>query len=638
MCKNAILTGSRWIFLMLLLICRSSIAGDQLQREMEILKLFYPDKELVITSTRQPKPISKVAKNMDIVTYKDIELMNAHNVADILHRLAGIFLDMYAQDMGSPSFIKIYGSEQRHVLIMIDGMPINLHSEGYGELNSVPVDIIKKIEIIKGPASSAWGSSIGGVINIITKEPVNSKIPKGYVKFSYGERYTYDTGMQISGLYKKVGYYLFAGRQGTDGMRNKRDFKRNNIFSKLNLKLSDSINVKLSLSYSDPENDLGNNLHAIPSLKSYFKNHFYFLKANTDAKLTDKLSLHFMFYHIKQKLNLDNKHLFSTLPYFTISSDEETYGGRLRLYLEKGRHSANLGFDIERDDPDITIDAGRVLQSLGAPPTESFDPHREKWAVYINDTIDIGNLTIIPELRYDHDSVTGSFVSPSIGVAYRLGQNTILRAQFARGFSPPPLSWLYGGGLFLLPNKGLSHERVLLYQIGAETSTLRYFWIKGTLFRQEVDNYIIRQSVPPTVLGRYINNGDMKKHGLEFQFESLPLWGFTVSGSYTFLHFNPEQETGSSNQRKYTLGIKYRAHGIEAQLFGSYIWWNASSNYGAKYSHMVWDLDIKKRFQWKKNKAYVFLGIHNLFNGSQYTFIDRKNPRRWVEMGFRIDF
>ncbi len=641
-CKNVILTRIGLV-LILLLLYKNSIgvnyciaAGSYMKKEMEILRLFYPDKELVITSTRQPKPISKVAKNVSIITYKDIEMMNAHNVSDILHRLAGMFLDTYTQDMGSPAFIKIYGSEQRHVLVMIDGMPINFHSEGYAELNSVPVDIIKRIEIIKGPASSSWGSSIGGVINIITKEPAASKKPKGYVKFSYGERYSYDTGIQLSGTYKRLGYYLFGGKQGSDGMRNKRSFKRNNVYSKLHLKVSDNINVRVSINYSDPENDLGNHPHL--GIKSYFRNHFYFLKTNTDAKITDNLNMYFTFYHIKQKLNMDNKHLFSELPYFSISTDEETYGGRLRFSLKKGRHLANLGFDIERDDTDIKTDAGKLLQSLGTPSTAESSPHREKWAVYVNDTIDIGNLTIIPELRYDHDSTIGSFVSPSIGIAYRLGQNTILRAQFARGFSSPPLSWLYGNGIFLMANRGLDKEKVLLYQIGAETGVLKYVWFKGTVFRQEIDNYITRQAVPGTILGRSINNGALKKHGIELQFESLPFWGFRFSGSYTFVHFNPELETGSTNQRKYTLGIRYSAHGIDAELFGNYIWWNPSSSYGAKYDHMIWDFNIKKRFQWKKKKAYVFLGVHNLFNGSQYTFIDRKNPRRWVEMGFRIDF
>ena len=612
--------------------------AKMLQKEMQILRLFYTDKELVITSTRQPKLISKVAKNMSIITKKDIEIMNAHNVADILHRIAGIFLDIYSQDMGSPAFIQIYGSEQRQVLVMIDGMPINFHSEGYAELNSIPVDIIKRIEIIKGPASSSWGSSIGGVINIITKDVKNSKKPTGYIRFSYGERYTYDTGAQVSGRYKNIGYYMFTGRQGTDGLRNKRDYKRNNIYSKFDVDLSDNIDFKLSLGYSDPENDLGKYFHLAPGLHSYSKNHFYFLKSDLKAHISNGTDLNFMFYHIKQRVNLDNKHIFTNIPYFSQSFDEETYGGRIRLGIKRGRHNGSIGIDIERDDMDLTIDAGPALQALGVPATALFSPHREKWAFYINDTIDIGHLSIIPELRYDHDSTTGSFVSPSLGLAYRLGQHTILRAQIARGFTPPPLSWMYGGGIFLMPNKGLDRERIMLYQIGAETSILKYLWIKGTIFRHEIDDYIKRLRVPPTIMGRYQNSGDLKKNGIELLAKSIPFYGFRLFGSYTFVHFNPPKETGISALRKYTCGVRYEDHGIMAELFGNYIWWDAGSAYIACYDHMIWDLNVKKAFDFNKNKAYLYVGIHNLFNGAQYSFFDRKNPKRWVEVGFRVDF
>lgn len=521
---------------------------------------------------------------------------------------------------------------------MIDGMPINLHSEGYGELNSVPVDIIERIEIIKGPASSSWGSSIGGVINIITKKPKKSRRPKGYMRFSYGERYTYDAGAQISGTHKKVGYYLFAGRQGTDGMRNKRDYKRNSLYSKLNIPFTERVDFKVSVGYSDPENDLGEFPHSPPPIRPYFKNHFYFLNTDMRARISDGLDLNFMFYHIRQKANMDNKHLYTDIPYFGLSSDEETYGGRIRLEIKKGRHSGNIGLDMERDDLDLTIDAGPALQALGALPTASFDPHREKWAIYLNDTIDIGPFTIIPELRYDHDSTTGSFVSPSLGIAYRLGEHTILRGQVARGFAPPPLNWMYGGGIFLTPNRGLNHEKVLLYQVGGETSILRYAWIKGSIFRQEVDNYIRRVRVPPSVLGRYVNGEDMKKHGIELQFDTLPFYGFRLSGSYTLAHFSPEKETGKTNLRKYTLGIRYKGYGITGELFGNYIWWNLDSAYNAHYDRMIWDMNIKKRFHYKGKRAYVYMGVHNLLNGSQYTYIDRKNPRRWVEVGFRVEF
>ncbi len=628
-----------WILFMLMMLpCGSAYANEQLKKEMEILRLFYTDKELVITSTRQPKPISKVAKNVSIITKKDIEIMNAHNVADILHRVPGLFLDLYSQDMGSPAFIQIHGSEQRQVLVMIDGMPINFHSEGYAELNSVPVDIIRKIEIIKGPASSSWGSSIGGVINIITKEPKKSKRPKGHIKFSYGEKYSYDAGAQVSGTYRKLGYYLFAGRQGTDGMRNKRDFKRNSLYSKLSLSPREGLDLKLSLGYSDPENALGRYSHSPPPINSYYKNHLYFLKTDARAELSEGMDLHFMFYHIKQKINLDNKHLYTNIPYLSSSFDEETYGGRIRLAINRARHRANLGADIERDDLDLTIDAGNLLQAQGATPSAFLNPHREKWAVYLNDTIDIGPLTIIPELRYDHDSTTGSFVSPSLGIAYRLGEHTILRGQVARGFTPPPLSWMYGGGIFLTPNRELDQERVLLYQAGGETSILRYIWIKGTIFRQEIDAYIRRVRVPPSIRGRYENSDDIKKHGIELLFDTLPFYGFRLSGSYSFVHFNPEKETGITNLRKYTLGIRYDEHGITGELFGNYIWWDADPAYAAHYDSMIWDLNIKKALEYKSKKAYVYVGIHNLFNGSQYTFIDRKNPRRWVEVGFRIDF
>jgi len=208
----------------------------------------------------------------------------------------------------------------------------------------------------------------------------------------------------------------------------------------------------------------------------------------------------------------------------------------------------------------------------------------------------------------------------------------------ARGFAPPPLNWMYGGGIFLLPNRGLDHERVLLYQMGGETSILRYVWLKGTIFRQEIDDYIRRVRVSPSIMGRYENDGAMKKHGIELEFDTLSYYGFRLSGSYAFIHFNPEKETGITNLRKYTLGIRYQDHGIEGELFGNYTWWDLDSAYGAHYNHIIWDFNIKKAFEYKKRKASIYVGIHNLFNGSQYTFIDRKNPRRWVEVGFRVDF
>jgi len=149
-------------------LCQTSAA--QSEEEMKILRMFYREKDLVVSPTRHPKPISQVAENITVVTAREIEEMNAHTVAEVLNRIPGLFINFNQgiESFGSTSLIHIQGSEQRHVLVVVDGVRWNFLSEGAAETNSIPVGIIERIEVIKGPASSAWGSSLGGVINIIT--------------------------------------------------------------------------------------------------------------------------------------------------------------------------------------------------------------------------------------------------------------------------------------------------------------------------------------------------------------------------------------------------------------------------------------------------------------------------------------
>ncbi|MBA4395604.1 MAG: TonB-dependent receptor, partial [Desulfobacca sp.] len=138
---------------------------------MEVLRLFYKEKDLVVSATRHPKPISQVAENITVVTAKEIEEMNAHTVAEVLNRIPGLFV-VFSQGIGSfgsTSLLQIQGSEERHVLVQVDGITWNFLNSGAAETNSIPVGIIERIEVIKGPASSAWGSALGGVVNIITK-------------------------------------------------------------------------------------------------------------------------------------------------------------------------------------------------------------------------------------------------------------------------------------------------------------------------------------------------------------------------------------------------------------------------------------------------------------------------------------
>ncbi|MGB9080875.1 MAG: TonB-dependent receptor plug domain-containing protein, partial [Desulfuromonadaceae bacterium] len=134
------------------------------------LLIFWEEKELYVqTATRSEKPINQVAENMTVITAKEIEAMNANSVAEVLARVPGLFVDFTTNEYVSGTQLHIQGSESRHVTVLLDGMPVNFISAGQAETSFIPLRIVERIEIIKGAASSAWGSALGGVVNIITR-------------------------------------------------------------------------------------------------------------------------------------------------------------------------------------------------------------------------------------------------------------------------------------------------------------------------------------------------------------------------------------------------------------------------------------------------------------------------------------
>ena len=194
-------------------LCPPSAA--QLEEEMKILRMFYKEKELVVSPTRHPKPISQVAENITVITAKEIERMNAHSVAEVLNRIPGLFIN-FNQDFGALSLIHCQGSEQRHVLVLLDGVPWNFLASAAAETNSIPVGIIERIEVIKGPASVLYGTdALGGVINIITRKLAESR--QVDYTFSYGSYDTYQHRLRAGGASGPLSFYATADKRQSDG-------------------------------------------------------------------------------------------------------------------------------------------------------------------------------------------------------------------------------------------------------------------------------------------------------------------------------------------------------------------------------------------------------------------------------------
>lgn len=623
-------------------------AAAQSEEEMRILRMYYKEKDLVVSATRHPKPVSQVAENITVVTAKEIEEMNAHTVAEVLNRVPGFFVS-FNQDFGATSLVHIQGSEERHVLVLVDGIPWNFLNSGAAETNSIPVGIIERIEVIKGPASSAWGSSLGGVINIITKSAGDTKRPTGSVRASYGERNTQDYRAEASGLLGSVGYYIFGGCQESDGLRSSRYFDNNSLYGKFSIPVAKDVNVGLSMGYSEPDIKLGD----FPSgdIRSTGDSRTFFATASLDASLFRELNLNVSFYHFKQKFVQANDALgmgfVGTAGELYLDSiyDEETTGGSGKLVWTHGMHTVVLGADIDRGKLDQTLNTGSYLQAAPyfAPPTSSTHPDVNKWAIYANDTIVIDSLSITPGIRYDYNDITGSFTSPSLGVTYGLSKDSILRASVARGFTIPSLSWTSGGGLFLDPNPALEPEKVWSYQGGVESGAVPYLWVKATLFRHDMKNAMARElygAGAPTFNDLYINKGKVRRQGLELEAETLPVYNLSLLAGFAYVRIKPSEEPEATKRHTYNIGVRYDdKKSFRAQLFGHYIWWDLDPSWEADYDDFVWDLNLNKKiYSNEKAATEVFFTAHNIFDGSQYFFGDNKNPQRWIEGGIRVKF
>lgn len=153
------------------------------------------DNTLVVTANRFQQPVNTVLAPIDVVTREDIERWQAKSVGEVMGRLPGVDIAQ-SGGLGALSSTFIRGTESRHVLVLIDGIPLNNAGiSNTPDLSQIPISLIQRIEYIRGPRSALYGSdAIGGVINIITgRDKPGGEISAGMGSKGYQ---TYDGSFQ----------------------------------------------------------------------------------------------------------------------------------------------------------------------------------------------------------------------------------------------------------------------------------------------------------------------------------------------------------------------------------------------------------------------------------------------------------
>jgi vitamin B12 transporter len=612
-------------FAFAIILCLAAPAFALSEEEDDILQMIYRDKDLVTTATRSAKPISQVAENITVITAEEIEAINAHTLTDVLYHVTGVQMDI----RGGPGIVTnalIQGSDPRHVKVVVDGVSLNNLSDNFADIGAMPVHQIERIEIVKGPASSAWGSSLGGIINIITKSADAERKFGGTVSASIGERTTGDFRADAAGTTGRVGYYLYGGGLTSDGLTSHTPFDAGNFYGKLQLQATEKLQLQYTQSYTKGSRGDG----AAPEFDVAFRNSFEYLFSTLalNYAVDEHLELNVAGRLLKQHFRKIDTHISTGLEQQT-SLDDTTLGGSAKLNWRSGSHNLLLGADYD----DGTLASNSIKDGR---------QEQVKWALFANDTLSLGDFAVTPGVRYDRTGTNGDLVSPSLGITYRLFERTILRAYATGGFNTPPLFYTFGDGFSSQPNSGLKSEKVWSYSLGLETVVAKYFWFKTTCFLHDIRNVITNEQLSAS-LSTFVNSGKQRRQGVEAELKTIPVYHTSLQAGYTFTDAT-DRETGriipGIPRYTYDLGVDYNDDdSFRGALRGHFVRWNADAENNARDTTIVWDLNLARKIVEKDELTIEALfTAHNIFNGAQYSDSHFPNPGRWFEGGVRCKF
>ena len=139
---------------------------------------YYKMHDLVVTGTRRQKILQNTPIATEVINENIINNSGVQTIGQLLSLRSGVSL---SSSVEGGSVVNIMGMDSKYILILVDGQPIVGKFNGRVSLDQIPIQVVKKIEIIKGPNSSLYGSeAMGGVINIITKDKTKNSFDISY--------------------------------------------------------------------------------------------------------------------------------------------------------------------------------------------------------------------------------------------------------------------------------------------------------------------------------------------------------------------------------------------------------------------------------------------------------------------------
>ncbi len=510
--------------------------------------------EITVTATTLETPIEEVGSSTTIITSKQIEEAQWSTVLETLRSVEGLGV-VETSGPGSTASVFIRGANSEHTLVLIDGVVVNDpispgHSFDFANLTT---DNVERIEIIRGPQSTLYGSdAMGGVINIITKKGKGK--PAGFFSTEAGSYGTFIEKGEVSGGNTIVNYSIGASRTDSRGIsaadrrygNHEKDGYGNTSFSgRFGLVPVKNFSLDLVARYADTRADLDNNGGPGGDDPNYVLR-----SQNLTTRLQGELALFDGFWTQKLGLSLartDRDYRNSSDIDHPFDAEVSSFHGETRkidwqhhLFL----HETNtLTFGAETTEEQGKSDY--LSQSAWGLYASVFDKETARTTgCYIQDEVRVGRAFFATAgVRLDDHSKFGTKTTYRLAASYLILQTgTRFKATYGTGFKAPSLYQLYSQ--YGDPN--LKPEESTGWDVGFEQSLIdKRLSFGATYFHNAFDNMILFDSATST----YENVGKAVTEGVEMSLSFEATKKISFRGSYTYLD-TEDKSTGAALLRR----------------------------------------------------------------------------------------
>ena len=474
-----------------------------------------PDYQITVTADRLEEPITDKTDSITVITRDQIEAHQWNYVIDALRQAPGITI-LQSGSPGKVTSTFLRGGSATELLVLLDGVPINNPYFGGVDLENLTTGNVDRIEILRGPQSTLYGSdAMAGVIQIFTRRgqgPASAEL-----KFEGGSFQTYRENFGLHGAGGRFDYSLDYSRQDSDGITGNDEFRQNVFSARTGFRLNGKTEISAFGRAYDSHAGIPFDAFLQPAPLQNQDSSLWLVSGGIQHHSGDHVNLNATISYNDRGYTIeDPQSLFVPLT----QNDSGVTQFNLQNDSHFGGYTLSAGYEFEHQaiqGADIT---GRFL-----------DETINNQAAFVQNKLESGPWILTAGVRWDHFNTFGDTVNPRVSAAFKFSNTSKIRGSFATAFRAPTAGDLYYP---YYGNPDLKPEKSKSWEIGFD----RYLGnaaFSASWFRNDYDDLITFD--PVTFLAG--NVAKAKTQGLEVSGSySVAPWKF--SASYMYLNAKDE--------------------------------------------------------------------------------------------------